>query len=64
MPKFADRVKVSTATTGTGTITLGAAETGFAAVPSSLNGETVRFAIVDGSAYEISSGTYTHAGTT
>ena len=64
MPKFADRVKVSTATTGTGTITLGAAETGFAAVPSSLNGETVRFAIVDGSAYEMSSGTYTHAGTT
>ncbi len=64
MAKFADRVKVSTATTGTGTITLGAAETGFAAVPSSLNGETVRFAIVDGSAYEISSGTYTHSGTT
>ena len=64
MVKVADRVKVSTATTGTGTITLGSAVSGFVVVPSSLNNQTLRYVIEEGNAFEIGTGTYTHSGTT
>ena len=64
MVKVADRVKVSTATTGTGTITLGSAVSGFVVVPSSLNNQTLRYVIEENDAFEIGTGTYTHSGTT
>ena len=57
---------MSTSTTGTGTITLGSAVASFQTFEGSgiTNGQTVRYAIEDGNAFEIGSGTYTSSGTT
>lgn len=63
---LADRVKETTATTGTGTITLAGAAVGFRSFSAIGNGNTTYYAIVDNTtgAWEVGIGTYTSSGTT
>ena len=60
----ADRVQETTATTGTGTITLAGAVSGFQSFSVIGNANTTYYCVTSGTAWEVGIGTYTSAGTT
>ena len=66
MAVLKNRAKMSTSTTGTGTITLGSAEDGYQTFADAgvANADVVRYIIEDGNNFEIGTGTYTATGTT
>lgn len=66
MAKLFNLARMTTATTGTGTITLGSAVSGYLtfALAGVANGDVVSYAIKDGNNSEIGTGTYTSSGTT
>lgn len=65
MPLVADRVAETTTTTGTGTVTLAGAKTGYQAFTTAFStGANVYYCITDNTDWEVGVGTFTTAGTT
>ena len=66
MAVLVNRAKMSTSTTGTGTITLGSAEDNYQTFADAgvANADYVRYVIEDGNNWEIGKGVYTSSGTT
>jgi hypothetical protein len=61
---FKDRVKETTTTSGTGTITLAGAVSGFQTFSVIGDGNTTYYTVVSGTDWEVGIGTYTLSGTT
>jgi len=62
---ISDRIKESSTTTGTGTLTLGGALTGFETFTANLsNGDTTYYCCTDNTDFEVGLGTFTTSGTT
>src|SRR5512136_476662 len=61
---LADRVQETTNTTGTGTLTLAGAVSGFQSFAAIGDGNTTYYTIVSGADWEVGKGTYTASGTT
>jgi hypothetical protein len=59
-----DRIKETTNTTGTGTLTLNGAADGFQSFSAVGDGNTTYYAIVSANDWEVGIGTYTASGTT
>lgn len=65
IPTYKNRIGLASATTGTGTQTLGSAETGYQAFAAGDDGKTFDVVIEDGTAWEVARDClYTHSGTT